>query len=95
MKLKDLMNKYSGPLLIFLGDNFIGDYFTDIIDEDAPPERIARIICLESDTVISIQDIFHTPKEEQAIAKKVFECADLNVNKIYMNENDDLVVFVK
>lgn len=94
MKLKDLMNNYNGPLLIFIGDYFIGNYFTGII-KDVPHERIAKIICLESDKVISLEDTFKTPEEKEAVSKRVFECANLDVNKMFTNDNGELVVFVK
>lgn len=85
MKLKTLMKNYDGSLVIFHGD-YVKDTHHDLI---------ARIGCIESDKTFFLEDEFETIEEQQATSDKVLDSVDLNINKMYINTTDKLVVFVK
>ena len=85
MKLKTLMKNYDGSLIIFQGD----------YEKDEHHELIAIVGCVESDTTYFLEDTFDSLDERLKVANKVLDCQNLNINKMYVNLDGKLVVYVK
>ena len=85
MKLKTLMKNFDGSLVIFSGD----------YEKDEHHTLIARVTCTESDTTYFLDDNFDTLGERLETANKVLDSMNLSINKMYVNQDHKLVVFVK
>lgn len=85
MKLKTLMKTFDGSLVIFAGDYEKDEHYT----------LIARVTCMESDTTYFLEDDFDTLGERLDTANKVLDSMNLSINKMYVNQNNKLVVYVK
>lgn len=85
MKLKTLMKSYNGSLVIFRVDYANNHHL----------ELIARIGCVKSDTEYYFEDKFETVDESMIAHEKVSNSMNLNIDKMYVNVDGKLVVYVK